>query len=57
VVGDRPEELRKVFADVTVVAEISNEYAMPYENGILVCICRKPKAPLKTLWPLTKSYG
>jgi hypothetical protein len=57
VVGGRPEELRKVFADVTVAAQISNEYAMPYENEILVCICRKPKAPLKTLWPLTKSYG
>ena len=57
VVSDSPEELRKVFAEVRVAAQATNEYCMPYESGVLICICRKPKAPLKDLWPLTKSYG
>jgi len=57
VIDNNPEELHKVFAEVTVAAQVTNEYSMPYENDVPICICRKPKAPLKNLWPLTKSYG
>jgi hypothetical protein len=49
--------VRKVFAEVTVAAQVTNEYSMPYESDVPVCICRKPKAPLKDLWPLAKSSG
>jgi 4-amino-4-deoxy-L-arabinose transferase-like glycosyltransferase len=57
VVGDNPEELRKVFVEVIVAAKTTSEFSMPYENNVLIMICRKPNVPLKTLWPLTKSYG
>ena len=56
VVGGTPEELRKMFAEVTVAAQVENPYSMPYESGVLVLICRKSSIPLKNLWPLTKSY-
>jgi len=55
-VGDRVEDNLKAFDDVKTVAVISCEYAMPYENDIPVNICRKPKAPLKQLWPMTKEF-
>jgi hypothetical protein len=57
VVGDNPEELRKVFEEVIVAVKTASEFSMPYENNVLIMICRKPNVPLKTLWPLTKSYG
>ncbi len=57
VVGGNPEELRKMFAEVTVAAQVENPYSMPYESGVLVLICRKPSIPLKNLWPRTRKYG
>ncbi len=56
-IDNNPDGLRKVFAEVIVAAKVTNEYGMPYENDVPICICRKPKAPLKDLWPLTKSFG
>ncbi len=56
-IDNNPADLRDVFAEVTVAAKVTSEYSMPYENDVSICICRKPKAPLKDLWPLTKSYG
>jgi hypothetical protein len=57
VVDNNPADLQEIFAEVTIAAKTINEYSMPYENDVAICICRKPKAPLKDLWPLTKSYG
>ena len=39
------------------LVETSLEYAMPYENGLPIMICRKPKDSLKNLWPQTKIYS
>jgi len=55
-VGDSVEDNLKAYNEVTTAATITNEYVMPYENNIPVNICRKPKAPLKELWPMTKVF-
>jgi len=57
VVGGNPEELRQVFGEVTVAARVTNNYSMPYESDLPICICRRLKGSLKDLWPMTKSYG
>ncbi|MGA8221849.1 MAG: glycosyltransferase family 39 protein [Candidatus Acidiferrales bacterium] len=49
--GERAEENKKFFGDVTRVAMISNPLGMPSEQSVPVYICRKPVAPLSVLWP------
>jgi len=49
--GDRSEELKKLFGDVQEAGTISNPYSMPIERELHVYVCRKPSAPLAILWP------
>jgi hypothetical protein len=56
-VGDTPEGARHWFNEVTVIAELHNPYAPPWENRP-VLLCRKPKSPepLSELWPKVKHW-
>jgi hypothetical protein len=51
------EDLRRDFGDVTLAATIRHPHAIFYENGIPVYICRKPRVPLRELWPGTRDFG
>lgn len=49
--GDPTEQLTKFFGEVEQVATISNPHAMDVEQNVPVFVCRKPDAPLATIWP------
>jgi hypothetical protein len=55
-VGPRLEDVKKTFDQVELGATVVSEYAMPYESDLPVYICRKPKMPLKEVWPRVKNY-
>ena len=52
--GERAEENKKFFGEAELVATISDPLAMPSEQNVPVYLCRKPQAPLATLWPRFK---
>ena len=54
VFGERSEEFIRNFRDVHLAATITNAHAMPIESSINVYVCRRPIAPLATLWPRFK---
>jgi 4-amino-4-deoxy-L-arabinose transferase-like glycosyltransferase len=47
--------LLPAYAQVEVVGEIDNPYAMPYETGPIY-VLRDPKVPFSFLWPTLKHY-
>lgn len=49
--GERAKGFTQYFGEVHLVDTISNPDAMPIEQFIPVYLCRKPIAPLSTLWP------
>jgi len=49
--GERAKEFTTLFGQVERVATISNLHAMAVEQNVPVFICRKPIAPLSSLWP------
>lgn len=49
--GERATEFVKLFGDVRQLATISNPHAMDVEQNVPVFLCRKPLAPLASLWP------
>jgi Dolichyl-phosphate-mannose-protein mannosyltransferase len=49
--GERSDEYVRYFRDVHLAATITNAHTMPIESVIPVYICRRPIAPLSTLWP------
>jgi Dolichyl-phosphate-mannose-protein mannosyltransferase len=49
--GERSNEYKNYFGSVERVATISNPHAMPSEQNVPVYLCRKPRAPLASLWP------
>ncbi len=57
VVGDTPERARRWFDEVTVIAELNNRYAAPWENRP-VLLCRGPKqfSSLAEAWPQLKNW-
>lgn len=55
-IGGNPDDLRKVYNEVTQVGSTHNEYAMPYENNRPIFLCRGLKIPLRDIWPSTKHY-
>jgi len=57
VLGETPEGARQWFNEVTVIAELHNPYAAPWENRP-VLLCRSPKnpAPLAELWSKVKNW-
>jgi len=56
-VSKRPREaLLEPFQSVEPVGEIGVPYAMPYERGLTLYLCRDSKQPLADLWPALKHY-
>jgi hypothetical protein len=52
-IGSRAE----FFESVEIVDSVAdNPYAMPYENGLKVILCRGLKQPLAQAWPALKHY-
>ncbi len=56
-VGERLTDVRKVYSEVEQAATFTNDYVMPYENNMPIFICRRPRAPLKEIWPEVKCYS
>ena len=56
-VSKRPREaLLERFESVEAVGEIGVPYAMPYERGLTLYLCRNSKLPLAEAWPRLKHY-
>ncbi|MGB8521780.1 MAG: glycosyltransferase family 39 protein [Candidatus Acidiferrales bacterium] len=51
VFGENSDRYARLFGEAQLVATITDEHAMPSEQGVHVYICRKPSAPLAILWP------
>jgi dolichyl-phosphate-mannose-protein mannosyltransferase len=51
VFGENADRYARLFGDAQLVATITDEHAMPSEQGVHVYVCRKPSAPLAILWP------
>ncbi|WP_295631604.1 glycosyltransferase family 39 protein [Novosphingobium sp.] len=50
------EALRPYCSSVEVLATTSSRFAMAYENGKAIALCRGLKQPLATLWPQIKHF-
>jgi hypothetical protein len=57
IVGSSVEDAQGWFSEVTVMAEIYNPYAAPWQNGP-VLLCRKPRSsrPLSEIWTAVKNW-
>ncbi len=55
-IGVSREELVPYFEDVEEAAIVVSEYARPFETNIPIFIGRKPKIPLRELWPKSKHF-
>jgi len=56
-IGYRKDQLQKFFGEVTLAARISPPYAIPEETNLGIYICRKPRKPLKEMWPQLRWLG
>jgi len=56
-VGEREADVRKSFDQVELAATVTHPYVLPHENNLPVFVCRKPKRPLKEIWPDVKCYS
>ena len=57
IVGGRLENHQRFFSECSEAArEKDSPWAMPYERELPVWLCRKPKAPLDSIWPRVKHY-
>ncbi len=52
--GDRPG---RFYEEVEAAGRIHHEYAMPYESGLTVWICREPKLTIAEVWPQIKNFN
>ena len=55
-VGFLHGEVEQVYDSVARAATITCRYCMPEENDVPVYVARKPKVPIRELWPQTKHY-
>lgn len=51
VITDEPEQLSQVCGNVQVLGTTAARFAMAYENGKAIALCRDLKQPLAALWP------
>ena len=56
IVGGSREDHNAVFDSVVLAATHRHKYAMPYETELPIYICKKPKIPLKDVWPSVRHY-
>jgi len=45
------------FTEVGAVGEIDHALAHPKERHLPIYVCRKPRQPLRAIWPSLKRYG
>ena len=55
-VGEKPEDVRKSFAEVVEAVRPYHPYAMPWENRNPICVARRPKLTIAEVWPRVKRY-
>jgi len=55
VLGDRPDRLARLCADVRVAAELHHPLGAVWENGP-VLVCREPRMSLQEVWPRIKKW-
>lgn len=56
VVQESVDDLRPYCREVAVLGVTHSPYAMAYENGKVIALCRGVTPPLATLWPRLKAY-
>lgn len=49
--GERADQYKEYFGESNLVATITDPHAAVAEQNVHVYLCRKPSAPLATLWP------
>ncbi len=54
VFGERADNYKQYFGESNLVATISDPYVGVAERNVHVYVCRKPSAPLASLWPYFK---
>jgi hypothetical protein len=55
--GGERVQLLKTYASVEAFAQFDAPWAMPYETGRVIWICRGRHPPLDAVWPSLKNYG
>ena len=57
IVGGHIEDHQRVFAECREASrERDSEWAMPYERALPIWLCRKPRQPLRAVWPQVRHY-
>ena len=56
-IGEKLEDVQKSFEQTEQVATFTHPYVLPHENNNPVFLCRKPRRPLKEIWPEVKCYS
>jgi hypothetical protein len=56
-IGEKLEDVRKFFDQTDQVATFTHPYVLPHENNQPIFLCRRPKRPLKEIWPNVKCYS
>jgi Dolichyl-phosphate-mannose-protein mannosyltransferase len=54
--GASPEQMLEGYGEVQAVGRLDNPYAMPYENGLTLYLCRNRKQALTDGWAELKHY-
>lgn len=57
VIQDDLARLKPYCRHVTLLGTAWSRYAMAYENGKVIALCRSVTPPLATLWPQVKNYS
>jgi hypothetical protein len=55
-VGSDREDLERDFEAVQEAAVVVSEFARPFETNLPVYVARKPRLPLRELWPRAKKF-
>jgi uncharacterized protein (TIGR03382 family) len=57
VVGGRPAEHARAYAEVTSAGTFTCPDCMPYESDLTIWVLRRPRQSIATLWPLAKHFN
>jgi hypothetical protein len=56
-VSEELEDVRKSFDSVEPAAVFTHPYVLPHENNTPVLVARRPKKPLREIWPDVKCFS
>ena len=54
--GPSEETLVELYREVQAADTFRCEYCMPYENNMVIYLCKEPRFSLKQIWPRMKHY-